>query len=277
MELRIPLFHDLELKLCDCSGNGTRYPTSRLQKGFSLIYNDIDLVEEAVGFGVPILKRGLQTIFPGDIEFTYSKKENSWDVAAIYLLYLEEKIAKEDLTSVNNRALYALKNSLALLIRRFSILRGVLTTISNILRNLFHWRTTYEKSEFFTKVNVLYQIDTQVGKVYVQVDTSGLTDTKTTELIVMNEQGGNFFNQYQTNGKLLEQSEIDCWSEVKLEEGSFISSSHHIAFSVSQAPGAKLFRGRERVGTRLAWSGFGYSLSAIGKQFNYEIRINRIP
>ena len=50
-------------------GRGS-YPTARLQKGFLLVYNGEELAEEAVGFGVPVLKRGLQAIFPGGIELT---------------------------------------------------------------------------------------------------------------------------------------------------------------------------------------------------------------
>jgi len=48
--------------------NGKEYPTAAIQKGLIMIYEGQELCEEAVGFGVPILKRGLQAIFPGAVE-----------------------------------------------------------------------------------------------------------------------------------------------------------------------------------------------------------------
>ena len=50
------------------SGN---FPSSRIQKGLILCWKDLDLSEEGVGFGMPVLKLGTESIFPG-----------SWKVSA---------------------------------------------------------------------------------------------------------------------------------------------------------------------------------------------------
>jgi len=39
--------------------------------------------------------------------------------------------------------------------------------------------------------------------------------------------------------------------------------------------GARLFRGRELVSSRLAWAGFGYSFPPSIKRFVYELGIER--
>ena len=70
--------------------------------------------------------------------------------------------------------------------------------------------------------------------------------------------------------------EIGCWDEITAQEASFISSSHAVAFTLNQVSGAKLYRGRELIGSRLSWSGFGYSIPAQFEHFRYQVKIGRI-
>ena len=66
----------LALAVAQQAGDGERpdpgaagpYPTRRLQKGLLLLDGGQELTEEGVGFGVPVLKRGPQTVFPGSAE-----------------------------------------------------------------------------------------------------------------------------------------------------------------------------------------------------------------
>ena len=68
------------------------------------------------------------------------------------------------------------------------------------------------------------------------------------------------FDRYRdTSGISLQGDEIGCWDEVNAEEAWFESSTRQIAFRLGQVKGARLFRGRELIGSRLAWAGFGYS------------------
>src|ERR1019366_4418908 len=72
VELSAPLFGDLSLSITDRAPSADthdgRYPAARLQRGLLLVCPGRDLAEEGVGFGVPILKRGAQTVFPGAME-----------------------------------------------------------------------------------------------------------------------------------------------------------------------------------------------------------------
>ena len=106
----------------------------------------------------------------------------------------------------------------------------------------------------------------------------GITGRGVTEVILMNEQGARFFDRYTDSlGLLLYGKNIGCWDEVDAREASFGGSTTGASFTAEKAEGARLFRGRELVGSRLAWSGFGYSFPPSGQTVSYTLRIVRDP
>ena len=276
MEINIPLFHGFSLRISDTLDDGKAYPTGRLQKGFLLLDQGQSLAEEAVGFGVPVLKRGLQTIFPGSVALACTKRDSTWEIAALFKLNLVEKISKGGSENVENRLLYGVKNFLAAVIRRLPMLRGPLTAASNVLRRMFNWETTYADAGFSTEVKMLYTIEAEMGKVTVEIDTSVLPP-HITEVVVMNEQGAHHFDRYlDTSGVFLQGNEIGCWDEVNAKEARFESSARQVAFRLGQVKSARLFSGRELIDSRLAWAGFGYSFPPSIKRLRYEMRIERL-
>ncbi len=276
MEIDIPLFQGLSLKFSDTPDDKMEYPTGRLQKGFLLLDHGQGLGEEAVGFGLPVLKTGLQTIFPGTVALTWLRRGSIWEITALFKLNLVEKISREGNENMENRLLYAVKNFLAAVIRGLPIFRGLLTTTSTKLRRMFNWETTYADAGFSTEVKVIYTIEAETGKVSVEIDTSGLP-SYITEVVVMNEQGAHYFDRYlDTSGVSLQGEEIGCWDEVNTNEAWFESSARQVAFRLGQVKGARLFRGRELIDSRLAWAGFGYSLPPSIKRLRYEMRIERL-
>jgi len=277
MDITIPILAGLSLKLSDLASSHNNYPTARLQKGFLLLQDGQELAEEGVGFGVPVLKRGIQTIFPGQFELTARNKGPVQEVTAKFRMNLVEKIGRPGFGSVKGARIYTIKNSLAALIRHIPPLRGVLTTASNALRRIFGWETMFEEAKFCTYVELIYSIDRQSGIMNIEVDATGLPVDGITEVVVMNEQGARTFDLYRdAGGTLLREKEIGCWDEVTAEWASFISESHGLAFTLRPLNGARLFRGRELIGSRLAWSGFGYSFPPSLEKISYEIRIERL-
>jgi len=277
MDISIPLFSEICLKIGPVSTNGESYPTSRLQKGLILISNDQELAEEGVGFGVPVLKLGVKTIFPGGIELACSEERSCQEIKAIFFMNLEERLTSQSLGSVKSRSLYWIKNHLADVYRRFPPARGPLTAISNSLRSSFGWQTTFEEAGYNYAVKVTYTVDSQAGVIAVEVDATGVPEAGVTEMILMNEQGAYHFDTYSdSSGLLLRGEAIGSWDEVTAERASFLSSAHHLAFTLQQIDGARLFRGRELIGSRLAWSGFGYCLPPTSRRFAYTLGIERL-
>ena len=277
MKIDLPLTDGIALQITSGTNGVVSYPTARIQKGLVLFYEGKDLSEEAVGFGVPILKRGLQTIFPGEVELHRPEGSSTSRITARYKLNLEEKIARSGAGTINNHFLYASKNLLAALIRRLPIIRKLLTSMSNLLRSTFSLKTTYEPTDFYTYVTLTYTIEAGAGRILVELIGQDFVPGSISEIIVMNEQGAHTFDQYQeTDGIIRGGSEIGCWDEVSSADAAFISSRQKISFSLPQARGARLYRGRELIGTRLAWSGFGYSLPPSLEHFSYAITIKKL-
>ncbi len=275
MELSIPLFDGLSLSVSGRSGDAGDYPTDRLQKGLLLSNGPEELAEEGVGFGVPILKRGAQTVFPGKAELDWRRDGVRWEVHAVFTMELVERLAKPGGASLQSGVLYAAKDALAALHRRVPPLRGPLAAASASVRRLFGWVTTYERAQVSAKMKVTYTIDGEDGKVTVAVDTTGLPPD-VTEVVMMNEQGGRVFDRYtDADGADLRDAGIGTWDEVTAARARFVSEAQKVAFSLGQVEGARLSRGRELVGARLAWSGFGYSLPPTLFGFAYDVRVER--
>jgi hypothetical protein len=278
MVINLPIFQDLTLTITDKPGERNTYPTSRLQKGLLMNFRGLNLAEEAVGFGLPALKQGLQAIFAGNIELDLLHSDSTWAVTAFYGMNLVEKIARPGTASARSKSLYAAKNYLAAIIRQLPPLRAPLTCLSSALRRLFGWETIYEEAGFSTRVKMKYTMDEQTGVLVVEADLADVSHGSLTEVIIMNEQGAHAFDQYRdSSGIRLTGKKIGCWDEVTAEEASFASSAHRIAFSLPRVAGARLFRGRELIGSRLAWAGFGYSFSPTTRGFSYTIRFEKLP
>ncbi len=277
MGIEIPLTQGLSLNIGDSYPDGRVYPTASLQKGFLLLDQGQALAEEAVGFGVPVLKSGLQTIFPGAATLSWEQSDGIWEITALFKLNLVERISKVDRPVVKSKLFYASKDGLAALIRGLPSLRGLLTALSSHLRQLFGWKTIYSPASFSTDLKVLYNIDTKKGSLGIKIDTGDLP-MEVTEVLLMNEQGAQAFDRYSdASGSLLLEQEIGCWDEVSAREAWFESSAHRVAFRLGQVPGARLFRGRELVGSRLAWAGFGYSFAPSIQRFRCELSIEKRP
>jgi hypothetical protein len=278
MDINLPIFKALILAIADEPNGRKPYPTSSLKKGLVMIYQGQDLAEEAVGFGVPVIKQGLQTIFPGNIELDFLHRGSTWVVTATYTINLIEKIARLGTERFTNKCIYTIKNFLAAFIRQFPPTRGFLTSLSNRLRRLFGWETTYGKAAFSTQVKMIYYFTEGSRVLAIEADLTGIPQDKVTETVIMNEQGAHTFDQYNdSSGITLLGKEIGCWDEVTAEEASFASSTHHIAFSLPRVAGAHLFRGRELIGSRLAWAGFGYSFPPSIRRFRYTVRFEKLP
>ena len=284
--LRLP--GGLELRIDDGRGRppqggpalapGPAYPTRRLQRGLLLFDEGQDLSEEGVGFGVPVLKRGVQTVFPGSMELMVASEGPQWEVTASYRMELVERLTARGGAPVRPRLVYAAKDSLAAVHRRVPVLRRPLTATSNAVRRRLGWATTYEPAGLVATIPVTYSGREGEGTVRITADLTGVPAGPITEVALMNELGAGHFDRYEDSaGASLIGAAIGTWDEVGAAAASFVSSRRRVAFTLAQAPGARLLRGREAIGARLAWAGFGYLLRPGRPGFAYDVRFERRP
>ena len=277
MELSVPLGDGLELRIADLP-TGAGYPTARLQKGLLLLHEGRDLAEEGVGFGVPVLKQGALTIFPGSVRLAERRDGTDRVIVAAFAMNLVERLVGAYGRSPTSSSFYAVRDLLAALHRRLPAVRGLLTALSNAVRRRRGWVTSFEETTTRATLDVTYTIDGDSARIHVAVDMTGLSDRGITEVVVMNELGARQFDQYlDSDGARLRGREIGTWNEVSATRACFASTAARVAFSVGQVKGAALYRGREVVGSRLAWSGFGYSFRPARESFAFEVRIERAP
>jgi hypothetical protein len=280
------------------AANGA-YPTARLQRGLLLEEEGRDLAGEGVGFGVPVAKRGLRALFPGGVRLSRRRVAGHWEVTAVYDLCLAERFARAGGGGLRTRAPDAAREVAAALHRREPALREPLTAASSAARRLMGWSTSYEPAGVHVPVEVRYSIavpgsgaggggadDGRDGGAHAgsHADTRilvsvspGALPADVSELAVMNELGARPFDLYvDAAGGALRGARIGAWDPVEAPRAAFVDTEGGAVFSLGQVGGAELRRGRELVGKRLAWAGFGYVLPPTTRRFTYDLRVGRL-
>ncbi|TAN37178.1 MAG: hypothetical protein EPN24_06485 [Candidatus Methanoperedens sp.] len=252
------------------------YPTCRIQKGLVLFHEYRDLSEEGIGFGVPVLKFGHETIFPGNACVSTEKDGDISVVNIDYDMNLVERMVVKSSKRIDSEAFYKIKEYFSWLHRKYPQLRGILICSSNSLRRTCDIETRFETIASAGIASVVNTVNARKGTIHVNMDMSKLKKDGCTEVNIMNELGANYFNRYRdSNGLFFKGKAIGTWEEIFADEASFIDSHNKIAFTLKQVKRARMFRGRELVGGRLAWSGLAYGLPQDIINFDYDIRIGR--
>lgn len=250
------------------------YPASRIQKGLVLFHENRDLSEEGIGFGVPVLKFGHETVFPGNACVTTEKDSDTIVVKIDYDMNLVERMAVKSCKRIDNKVFYKIKEYFSWLHREYPLLRGILVRSSNSLRRICDIETRLEKVASTGIASVVNTINIKKGTIHVSVDINNVKKEGCTEVNIMNELGANHFDSYRdSNGLFLTGNEIGTWDETFADEASFIDPCDNIAFTLNRVKGTRMFRGRELVKGRLSWSGLAYVLPHDIINFAYDIRI----
>ncbi len=254
------------------------YPTCRVQKGLIIASNSCELVEEGVGLGLPLVRFEPETIFPGDATMSTQQEGNRVIARVSYNLNLIARRSLRWSGTIDNHCFYRVDEFFSRLHRRHPVLRGALIWAWYPIKRLCGVNTTFREIDSAGSVSVVYDIIVGEGIIHTSVNLAGLKRKGCTEIIIANEQGANHFNLYRDSNEVtLRGKQIGTWDETLAHRVSLVDWHDGISFSINAVRGARIFRGRELVANRLAWSGLNYVLPGSTTSFSYDIKIGVVP
>jgi len=121
-------------------------------------------------------------------------------------------------------------------------------------------------------VNITYTLSSSLQ---IKVDLTGLDTRGCKEILILNEQDGDFFRKY-FDGEEITGDKIEAWRQVISENASFSDVLGSLAFALKKINGSSLIAGREHVKRCLSWSGLDYSLRPGTRDFTYTLEITDV-
>jgi hypothetical protein len=246
----------------DCRPN--HLETSPLHKGLVLLYRGRELIEEGVGFGVPVVKYVDKTYFPGEAAVS----SNGCSLTKVYTLNM---ISLKKLGAggyIDDRLYSVLRKNFERLYLQKKF-KGLFNKVMEV-RDALKVSTEFQVVEPRGKVTVTYSC--RPDCVGVQADFSELSHDGCREILMLNEQGSSYLPRYvDSDGVTLTGNQIGAWDNVTAGVASLQSISGALSFGVSSRPGALLYRGFERTRKRFSWAGLSYSIKPDNKKFGYVI------
>lgn len=253
----------------DCRPNCLE--TAPLQKGLVLMLDGEELIDEGVGFGVPVIKYEDKTYFSSSAVSIQEASAADCIVKKYSLDTISKKRWRNHYLNDNFYSLFRKS------FERFYLKNKKLSPAFNKLmefRDFAKIKTEFEKVKPRGNVTVSYRC--QPTKIHVNADFSDLNLHGCKEILVLNEQGSTFFNKYSdSNGLELAGNKIGAWDVVAAHEASLQNLTGQAAFSLQAAGGARLFRGWERTKNRFSWAGLSYSLPPNNGVFRYTIELGQ--
>jgi len=251
----------------DCRPNCLE--TSPLQKGLVLLLDGEELVEEGVGFGVPVVKYKDKTYFSGSAKTWLQNEKNRCIIVKSFTL---DTISRKRVGSGSYLSDYLYH----FLHRSFEI--GYLNhpELALISNKIIELRKTLKIQTEFTKVKprgtVTFRYSCYPDEIHIAIEFTLLELDRCKEILVLNEQGANFFRRFaDSSGIVLFDRKIGPWAKVEAEEACFSDLKQTLTFTMKKKFAARLFRGWEKTKGRFSWAGFAYFLPPRTSTFCYSL------
>lgn len=265
----IPSIHEACLRTLD-AGTGS-FPTSRIQKALVLELGNRDLSEEGVGFGLPVLKLGLQPVFPGSWSMSVKEDNGRCLIKADFEMNLKAGMARRG-KIIDKGLFYLARDTFSKIHREHPRFRKWISISSRMFKKKLDLEETFFEMPNIGSVKASYLIhDSRIDVELRFPRVDGCT-----ELIALNEQGANWFDTYQdSNGLILKGEKIGSWNQIEADYASFVDPADGLVFTLKRVDEARMFRGREKAADSLAWSGLAYVLPPRVEKFAYSIELGR--
>lgn len=254
----------------DCSPHCME--TAPLQKGLVLMLDEKELIEEGMGFGVPVVKYKDKTYFSTSAKLSMHENRSSHMLRKTYLLdaVSRKKIGQE--SYINDGFYSSVHKTFEKLYLHNKRISPFLNKIME-LRDVARIKTEFKKVNPRGTISVDYEVLS--SSIRISVDFSNLELNNCQEALVVNEQGSTIFENYaDTSGVHLAAKNIGAWDVVTANKASMLNANEQLAFSLQRVKGATLFRGWEKTRNRFSWAGLSYSLRPNHGTFKYTIHLD---
>lgn len=241
-----------------------------LQKGLILTLDGKELVEEGVGFGVPVVKYADKTFFSKSAKASVEEESDT----IVSKSFLIDAVSRKRIWKgpfISDSLYSSLHRAFA---RGYMTHKGFRPMFDGImgLRRSLGVRTQFVRVQPRGRVNVAYRCLSDT--IQVEVDLRELDMSRCEEILILNEQGSTFFRKYfDIDGLELINGQIGAWEKVEAEEAYLSGMMGTMRFSLKRVNGATLYRGWEQVKGRLYWAGLSYSLKPKTPTFTYTIGV----
>ncbi len=242
-----------------------------LHKGLVLVVDGKELIEEGVGFGVPVVKYRDKTFFSSSAETSTQENEKIPVLKKRYTLDTVSRKRFWKAAYINDDFYSLIQNLFEKAYLRYESLWPIFNRVME-LRRTFKIRTEFVRVKPRGSIEFKYLLKPSLIK--IKVDFSDLELDKCQEILILNEQGSSYFRKYaDTDGLELANEMIGAWTAVKANEASLSDAKKTLSFALENADTARLLRGWENTRGRFSWAGLSYSLSPKSRTFDYVIKI----
>lgn len=246
--------------------------TALLQKGLVLLLDGKELIEEGVGFGVPVVKYKDKTYFSSSAQSWIEEEKNHCTLVKKFVL---DTISRKRLGggSYVNDKLYHFFH------RAFEVGYMNFQGLAQASNRIMELRKTFKVQTEFLKVKprgtVIFRYSCNPGEIRVAVELSLLELERCKEILILNEQGASFFRRYADSaGLVLFNQKIGGWTKIVADKASFSDLGQILTFKLENKSSTALFRGWEKTSGRFSWAGLGYSLPPRNSTFCYSIQLS---
>jgi hypothetical protein len=231
-----------------------------------------ELIDEGIGFGVPIVMYEDKTYFSSSADATQVRSNSNVLVKSFLLDTISRKRVGKA-AYINDRFysfFHRIFEKAYVNCKRLSPLFNLIM----LLRKTLNVHTDFVKTAPRGTVTVTYTYFPD--SVRVNVDLTRLNRAGCKQILILNEQGATFFRKYSdTTGLSLSGQNIGAWGMVEAEEASLSDIAELLSFTLRRVKSAQLFRGWEHTRGRFSWAGLSYSLPADSSNFDYVIKLQR--
>lgn len=243
------------------------YPSTVLARGPSLLLvhadaagttSEIDLTEEGVGLGVPVVCSESRCRYPGSVRVQVGDPRV---YRYTYHLDLTDRVGLF-WGRMSGPPLDRAREWFSMLHRRRPATRRSIDTLATLARRFLGVTAWFGPAPFPVVVHVVYRVDPGGDAVEIEVDTRDAAGRGSAEISLMNESGGHHFTLCRDDVDVLQDGSIGSWREVAghwaamgdPRTGAWFAVRSEGA-SVTGSGLTRLYAGREVAEGRLAWAG----------------------